>query len=70
MTTEPVPWAVMLRGAIRLGLTPADFWALSLKEWIWLSRAPNAGHVLDGQGAAALRARLREYEKGDKSDGR
>jgi hypothetical protein len=65
MTTEPIPWAVMLRGAVRLGLTPAAFWALSLKEWMWLSRAPDAGHVLDGQGAAVLRARLREFDKGD-----
>lgn len=65
MTTDPIPWAVMLRGAVRLGLTPDAFWALSLKEWIWLSRAPDGGHVLDGQGAAALRARLREFDKGD-----
>ena len=69
MTTEPIPWAVMLRGALRFGLMPAEFWALSLKEWIWLSRAPDGGHVLDGQGAAALRARLRDFEKGERSDG-
>jgi len=31
------PWAEMLRLAARAGVTPADFWRLSLKEWRMLT---------------------------------
>jgi uncharacterized phage protein (TIGR02216 family) len=27
------PWAAMLRRAVLVGLPPAAFWRLSLKEW-------------------------------------
>lgn len=37
MTT---PWGVMMRLAARAGVTPADFWRLSLKEWRLLVEAP------------------------------
>lgn len=30
----------MLRDAARAGVTPADFWRLSLKEWRLLTEAP------------------------------
>ena len=70
MTDEPIPWAVMLRGALRFGLTPEAFWALSLKEWISLSQTAEPGGDLGARGVAALRAKLREFEKGNQSDGR
>ncbi|MCI4646421.1 MAG: phage tail assembly chaperone [Hyphomonadaceae bacterium] len=69
MRAEPIPWGAMLRAALRLGPTPGAFWALSLKEWIWLSQSPETPGQLDRQGAAALRARLRDFDKGDPSDG-
>lgn len=40
MTT---PWGVMLRGAARAGVSPAEFWRLSLKEWRLLMEAPVEG---------------------------
>ena len=33
----------MLRGAARAGVTPPDFWKLSLKEWRLLTEAPVDG---------------------------
>lgn len=30
---RPIPWGELLQAALRLGLSPADFWALSLREW-------------------------------------
>lgn len=47
-----LPWAEMLRSAGLLGLTPRDFWACSLKEWIWL--AAGHGDALDRAGLDQL----------------
>lgn len=33
-------WASRLRLAVRLGLTPSAFWALSIAEWRALTRMP------------------------------
>lgn len=30
-------WPGMLRRAVAIGLRPADFWALSWREWAWLN---------------------------------
>lgn len=30
-------WGEMLRAAIAMGLSPTEFWSLSLKEWRWLA---------------------------------
>ncbi|MEL6857555.1 MAG: phage tail assembly chaperone [Pseudomonadota bacterium] len=40
-----LPWAEMLRWAMRGGLMPAQFWQLSVKEWHWLTAA--TGDQLD-----------------------
>jgi len=40
------PWGPMLRGAARAGVTPPDFWRLSLKEWRLLTDAPADGQPL------------------------
>lgn len=37
------PWGSMLRVAARGGVTPEDFWRLSLKEWRLLTEAPVEG---------------------------
>ncbi|MDI7775380.1 phage tail assembly chaperone [Asticcacaulis sp. EMRT-3] len=34
------PWAVMLRRALHIGLTPEVFWRLSWREWVMLNSAP------------------------------
>ncbi|MEM7766443.1 MAG: phage tail assembly chaperone [Pseudomonadota bacterium] len=48
-----MPWAEMMRAALRLGIAPQAFWRLSLREWMWLSEAaPGAG--LNRSGLAAL----------------
>ena len=31
-----LPWGDMFRAAVKAGLTPTEFWLLSLKEWRWL----------------------------------
>ncbi|GGB56792.1 MULTISPECIES: phage tail assembly chaperone [Henriciella] len=32
-----LPWAEMMRGAAMIGLSPHTFWALSIREWHWLT---------------------------------
>lgn len=32
-----IPWGEMLRAGVRLGIPPAAFWRLSLKEWRMLT---------------------------------
>ncbi|WP_342973835.1 phage tail assembly chaperone [Henriciella sp. AS95] len=32
-----LPWAEMLRAALMMGIRPAEFWRLSLREWRWLT---------------------------------
>lgn len=50
-------WAEMLRAAAGLGVGPADFWRLSLKEWRWLT-GPAGG---PGLGREALTALMERY---------
>ena len=38
-----LPWGPAMRAAARIGLTPADFWALSLKEWRLLTEQESIG---------------------------
>lgn len=45
MKPEPTPWAAMLKLAAGLGLAPAQFWRVSLKEWRVLV-APDDSSVL------------------------
>lgn len=52
-------WRAWLQLAVlRFGLSPTDFWALSLTEWRTLlaALAPGAGGALDRAGLEALRA--------------
>ena len=51
-----LPWDEMWRAALRAGIAPAAFWALSLREWRWLSGS--AGGGLDG---ATLRQLMEDY---------
>lgn len=39
-------WAARLQAAVRLGLTPAAFWRLSVAEWRALTRAPGQASPL------------------------
>ncbi len=34
-----LPWDVMLRAALRVGIAPESFWRLSLAEWRFLAGA-------------------------------
>ncbi|MBR9826736.1 MAG: phage tail assembly chaperone [Alphaproteobacteria bacterium] len=47
-------WAAALRLAARLGLSPADFWRLSLIEWRALSELENAHTPLERQALTEL----------------
>lgn len=48
----------MVRVAISLGVAPAEFWRLSLKEWRMLTARPSGGEPL---GRAALEQMAREW---------
>lgn len=40
MTTPvsvPIPWGAWLRMASQMGVAPAQFWALSVREWVLLT---------------------------------
>lgn len=58
-----LPWAEMMRTAALIGISPAGFWRLSLREWLWLSgRADNA---LGRGGFDALAARFPDRKEQD-----
>ena len=38
-----LPWDEMLRAALSAGVTAADFWALSLREWRWMAGSDAGG---------------------------
>jgi hypothetical protein len=40
------PWGEMLRAAARLGVKPAAFWELSLREWRMLTERPGGAAPL------------------------
>ena len=33
MRGEPLNWGALLGAALRIGISPAEFWQLSLREW-------------------------------------
>lgn len=53
---EAVPWTLWLSAASQLGVTPAAFWRLSLREWRALA-APFTYDALNRAGFAELAAR-------------
>ncbi len=66
-------WAGMLRlGLGRLGLRPAEFWALTPAEFLLMLGPPAQAGPLDGAGLAALLARFPDDTKGmtDERDGK
>ncbi len=48
MTREPTPWRTLLNTAFHIGVSPRDFWALSLREWRALA-SPQSVDVLTRQ---------------------
>lgn len=54
-----LPWAEMFRAAMARGLSPQAFWALSLREWLWL-----AGEGDRGLDRAALTRLMKEHPDG------
>ena len=67
-----MPWQDLLRAAVGLGLRPADFWALSLREWCWLSRSISAPTLTRAEFQRLLAEHPDETKtaKGDHSHGR
>lgn len=52
-----MPWAVMLRTAVALGVSVDVFWRLSLKEWRMLTEAaPGVSPMGRGEVEALMRA--------------
>lgn len=47
------PWALLLAAGLRLGVTPEQFWRLSLREWRALN-APQLGEALSRSAFDAL----------------
>ena len=54
-----LPWAEMFRAALSRGVSPRAFWALSVREWLWLVRDP--APRLDAQ---ALNRLMKEHPDG------
>ena len=48
------PWGEMMQAAARMGVAPAGFWRLSLKEWRMLTQTPRGSAPLGRQGLARL----------------
>ncbi|NWG54862.1 MAG: phage tail assembly chaperone [Hydrogenophilaceae bacterium] len=40
--SEATPWALWLRTALAMGVTPSAFWRLSLREWRALAQTESA----------------------------
>jgi uncharacterized phage protein (TIGR02216 family) len=57
MKPDATPWPAMLAAAQRLGLPPASFWRLSLREWRALV-APAADAAMPHAALAALAQRF------------
>lgn len=53
----PAPWGAWLSAALRLGLAPAAFWRLSLREWRLLT-APGPAAPMTRADLAALAQRF------------
>ena len=54
-----LPWGDMMRAVLRLGITPAAFWQLSVREWLWLTA------TFDVQfGATELQSLMEKYPDG------
>jgi len=56
----------MMRRAAMLGVEPAAFWRLSLKEWRWLTRPGEAAAMTGGE-LARLAARWPDEDHAAKS---
>lgn len=56
-----IPWPAMLRQAALIAIPPAAFWRLSVREWVWLTRAPAADR-LNASGLSELAARFPDEE--------
>ena len=53
--SEPTPWPALLAAALRLGVAPAQFWRLSLKEWRALTASPASPALTRGAFEALAR---------------
>jgi uncharacterized phage protein (TIGR02216 family) len=51
------PWPLLVAAALRLGLSPAEFWRLSLKEW----RALNSPHLSEALSRSAFESLARKF---------
>ncbi|MEZ5957924.1 MAG: phage tail assembly chaperone [Hyphomonadaceae bacterium] len=60
--TESTPWRAMLAAALQLGITPHQFWRLSLPEWRVLI-APLGADMLPRAAFEALTHRFPDRSK-------
>lgn len=61
-----LPWGEMMRAALAAGVPVADFWALSVREWRWLSQGAE-GQDMGQNGLAEL---MKIYPDRDENNGR
>jgi uncharacterized phage protein (TIGR02216 family) len=57
------PWSLLLASALRLGLTPTQFWRLSLKEWRALN-TPQLGEALPRSAFESLARQFPDLNNG------
>lgn len=58
-----LPWRDLMRAAACLGIAPVQFWQLSLREWIWITR--EEGRALTRQDLDSLMIKNPDTEKMD-----
>lgn len=65
-----MPWSALLAAAARMGIRPADFWGVSLKEWRLMIEGSGSAScpAFEGMGRGELEALLAKYPDGG-SDG-
>ncbi len=61
--TDAAPWRAWLAFAAQLGIAPACFWRLSVREWRALAPPASAAH-LDRAAFTALAAHFPDDENG------
>jgi Conserved hypothetical phage protein (DUF2376). len=51
-----MPWAEMLRWSMAVGISPGQFWHLSLKEWRMLTQDPHGSKPMGRDDLKAMMA--------------
>ena len=62
MKPEATPWRALLAAAIGLGVSPREFWRLSLREWRALSAPLLSADALSRTALDSLSAQFPDFQ--------